>query len=530
MQYDFTRYGRDSDLPFGQHWKKHALKIANEQGWCCYGECGDSLNCWKNCLCGQKRLKFQGTLRTYDRYNCCVAEKLGNKPISEISLVDVCQAIGAVSKEKNYMASTTAEIATAVRWVFVYASLYGDADNIMDYRRGRSDDVLDFLAVLGSDRPEDYIREKLREESERLASITRSLTIRQQERLASYIWNHIEEDGRCCLLALMLYAGTRPAEGRGLRWKDRVSFVDHKDRSLINNYHIRDGQGNLYVRQKSDNGYRRIPEHIELQAILDKRRAHIKKEVDGPIDDFPICCFKNEYDRPCRDYEAAALAKEIFKKELKLTEEELYVYQIQHLIEQYDKNNVEKELEQHLTLYVLRRNFWTWLQACTRLNDTQKRLIMGHELDNREERREKNDENLLWEICRKMDQCVISRMLHEKFLFLPVDRQEKVGIIDQGICFIHISKEILAAGAGLSISVTAEEAGEGIRLKSLSPLRWIGGIPLKVQVSEMPPRGGDYGINCQFENWQAHTRVPLLRGSKNDKGMEIKPDGKEILR
>lgn len=509
------RYGRDSRLPVGDYWDLHKLEIANYRGWDCKGDCGQKPQCLRSCQDREARTKAQGTLHDYDRYNHYVADQLGEKSISEISFMDVCEAIGAVRKSRKYSTATAAGIASAVRWVFEYAYAHGDADDVTGHTRGNSENGLDVLVLLGSDHPRDYIREALRKERDRLANITRSLTIWQQERLTSYLWEHIEEDGRYCLLVLMLYAGVRPAEGRALRWKDIVPFADHEDRALINVYRIRDTAGILQERTKSDNACRRIPAHIELRAFLAKRHAVVLRSQDGPIDELPVCCFANQFARPCRDFEAAALARQVFKQ-LQLKGRDLYAYQIERLAEQYDKDNTDKEQEKHLTLYVLRRNFWTWLQSSTRLNDEQKRLIMGHELDEGINRKDKNDENLLWEICCKMDSCVLSQRLHENHLTVPLDTQDSVSIIDQGLCRIHLTEEMLATGVDLNISVVTGEPGEEIRLKSLSSVRSIGGIKPKVRVFGVPPQNSGHGINCQVEVWQAHNKPARPRVNKND--------------
>lgn len=503
----------ESEMLFGVYWDRHKLEIANNRGWDCKGDCGEKPQCLRACQKKSVRTETMGTLHDYNRYNHYVAAHL-DKPISEISFMEVCNAIGAVRQEHGYSVSTAGGIASAVRRVFGFAYEHGDAANITDYTRGNSDIGLDLLVLLGSDRSEDYIREELRKERERLADVTKSLTIWQMEKLSSILWEGIEEDGRYCLMCLMLYAGVRPAEGRALRWKDIVPFVDHPGRHVINVFNLRDGEGNLKPRLKTDNAYRRIPIHIELEEYLEKRRKYVVEHTTGPIDELPICCFGNEFDRACRDYEAAALAQKVFVR-LYLSKEDFYVYQIERLSERYEHRRTRREddEDQHITLYALRRNFWTWLQSSTRLTDGDKRLIMGHELPEGQMREDKNDENLLWNICREMDGCVISKMLHEQHLVVDLDKQDFATIDDQGGCRIHLSEEMLAAGVNLCISATAEEPGEAIRLKALTPVRSVGGISPHAHVVGVPPKSRN-GINCQLENWQAHQKPVRPRSEK----------------
>jgi len=494
-----------SDMLFADYWDEHKLEIANNRGWDCKGDCGEKPQCLRLCQKKNVRTDTMGTLHDYNRYNHYVAAYL-DKSISEISFMEVCSAIGAVRKAHGYSASTAEGIASAVRRVFEFAYEHGDAADITDYTRGNSELGLDILVLLGSDRSEDYIREELRKERERLADTTKSLTIWQLEKLSSVLWEGIEEDGRYCLICLMLYAGVRPAEGRALRWKDIVPFVDHPAKHIINVFNLRDAEGNLKPLLKTDNAYRRIPVHIELEKYLEKRRKYVAEHTVGPIDELPICCFGSEFDRACRDYEAAALAQKVFAR-LYLSKEDFYVYQIERLSERYEQRGADREADedQHLTLYVLRRNFWTWLQANTRLNDGNKRLIMGHELPEGQTRKEKNNENLLWEILKEMNSCVISKKLYEQCLVVEFDGEGPAYIVDQGVCRIHLSKEMLAAGVNLCISATTEEAGEAIRLKALSPVRSVGGITPSARVVGVPPKLRK-GINCQYENWQAHLK------------------------
>ena len=305
------RYGRDRALKLGEYWDKHKLAIANQRRWDCKGECGNLPACLMTCRNLTRRLTEQGTLRDYDRYIRFVSRRIKNTPISEISLFELCRAIEEVRKEHQYSLATAGVIASALRRVFAYAAEYGDAADITEHTRSAVGS-LDVMALLGGGRSDDFIRQALREERDKLAHKTMSLTPWQIKRLTKLLWERIELDGRYCLLCLMLYAGVRPAEGRALRWKDISPFIDHPEREIINIFHIRDAQGCLQQRAKTDNAYRRIPIHVELAKFLRKRREFVEMQTKSPIDELPICCYENEFDRPCRDYEAANLAKILF--------------------------------------------------------------------------------------------------------------------------------------------------------------------------------------------------------------------------
>jgi len=494
----------DGNLRLGDYWDKFKLDMSNASKWMCYGTCGTIPQCLQCCTNKSARTNTHGTLHAYDRYVHLVAAHL-SKPISALSIFDVSAAIGAVRHANGYSDGTTTTIISIIHNIFRFAADHRDAIDILKHTHSTTQSNLDLMILLGSDKSEDYIRHALREERERIAHTTKSLTIWQLEKLSSLLWDYIEDDGRCCLICLMLYAGVRPAEGRALRWRDIVPFIDHPDRSLINCYHIRDAQGQLQNRLKTSNAYRRIPSHIELDAYLNKRYKYVQANSDQPIDDYPICCFGNDFSRPCRDFEAAALAQKLLDK-LSIYTEDMYAYQIMQLSEYYDAPKTDRDDTQNLTLYVLRRNFWTWLQSNTTLSDVEKRLIMGHELDEPQNRKAENDENLLWDICLKMDHCIISRDKHLPYFAVTPTSGVPVSICNQGVCHIHLTKEMLINGIDLNISVTTEEVGDVISLSSLSPVRQIGNLTPQVYVTGAPPLPTSRGINCDYELWQAHKK------------------------
>lgn len=503
------QYNSDNQLSFGSYWDKYKYEIANNRSWNCTGDCARAPQCFSACPRANVRSTVGGTLYSYNRYIHFVDNYLDG-PISEISFFDICSAIGRVREEQGYSFSTASTIASAVRRVFEYASERGDAYNVTEYTtsgRGEGADI-DSLLLFCSGYSDAYIREELQKEQDRLANITKSLTIRQLERLSSILWKNIELDGRYCLLCLMLYAGIRPAEGRALRWKDITPFIDHPDRTLINIYRIRDAKGNLHDLTKSDNAYRRVPAHIELMHFLAKRYEFVVRHSTESVEEFPICCMGNDLARPCRDYEVATLAKSVFMR-LKLTQTSMYAYEINRLCEHFNqpKEVRNEDGDQHLTLYVLRRNFWTWLQSSTQLSDDNKRLIMGHELSDGHSRKEKNDENLLWNICRQIDACVISKKQHEPHLLFELDEEKPIIIDNQGICRIHLSAETLTSSSSIHFCVTAEEPGEEICLKVLSPVHNIGNIRPDAHAVGFPPQKDKIGINCQQEIWLAHNNL-----------------------
>lgn len=131
--------------------------------------------------------------------------------------------------------------------------------------------------------------------------------------------------------------------------------------------------------------------------------------------------------------------------------------------------------------------------------------IMGHELKDWKSRRSENDENSLWEILDKPDHMVLSRELHEQIITIKSDAREKL-ISNQGILYIHLTPEMLAKGIKIQIVVTTEEVGDEVQLKALSPVRGIGGIPVKAKVIGVPAMHENRRINLDLPMWQAYEK------------------------
>ena len=539
----------DASLSIGEYWNKFRFEIANERRWdckaalcledcavsCpkydragadCHPACKDS--CWHSCKSTYRLLRCS-TLAAYDNYISKLMKYFGDKDLCDISFDDVKYALAQIQAEQNYASATVRTIQSCLSVLFRFAESRGDAYNIMKYASAKSTET-DILSRLISRKHNAVLREELLRERERYHHKTKSLTVWQMEKLGKILWDSIETDGRYCLIALMLYAGIRPAEGRALFWSDIVPFKDHPDRFLVQLFKTRDAKGRLKKKVKTRNGYRRIPLHHELMRLLDKRMTYLKAQhPELEIETLPICCYGNELTRPCRDFEAAQLADQIFSEKLKLKQADMYVYMLEAEAEKLSGQVTAADQDQQLTLYVLRRNFWTWLEALTTLSDLEKRYIMGHEMkvSGQDLRGKYNDENLLWGICTKMDHCIICRQLHEPYL--NVDFSDGTALLSaKGLCFIHLTKEMLAKGGTLQIDVTTQGAGDVLTLTSLSALRKLRGLDLRARVCPFPvPLGPTVGINCELENWNAHIK-PSAPGERREKALPeeelISPD------
>ena len=512
------------DMELSEYWIAHSSEIANLRGWEC--KCPYYCpGCLKACKIEQARSQFCPTLRTYTRYIRLVNKFIDDTPLCEITLGNIRRALKKVQEKKEWADETMRTVQSCLSILFKFASAHGDAYNILrytSYREETANNPLDLLALISSKRPKDAIQARLQDLKEQHIHLTRSLTIWQIEKLVQILRAGISEDGRYCAMAIMLYTGARPAEVRALRWMDLTAFLDHPDRLLMQLHRTLDRRGNPKDSMKTANAYRSIPIHFELLQLLNDRYQVVLKQMgkaaaplterpmDAEVAKLPICCFANHFHRYCRDHEVALLAEHVFSQQLRLPRRDMYVYMLEDLIESGSKegeNSGISEQDQQLTLYVLRRNFWTWMESSTRLTDYEKRFVMGHEmeLDGRNLRPEYNDMNRLWDICKKMDRCVLSKDLHHQKICVTPEMNETIYMEDRGVLHINITKEMLMRGGTLSINVTTSEVRDSVRLKSLSPVRQLGGLLVKAETVSVPslPNSGA-GINCEYENWLAH--------------------------
>ncbi len=522
----------DSELTLLQYWKKHMYEIADSKGWDCKAEdcCKQKGKCQHNCHSHKKRKEYCATLRSYGKY----IEKLDKnlkKPISRLSFEDVKYAISQIRGDhgRDYQEATIATVQSALNVVFAFAAIRGDAYNIMKWlyvrETAKGDAKKNILRKLHSCKNKVAQKNAIQKELQKYHHKTKSLTIQQLEKLTAILWEKIVEDGRICLIVLMLYTGIRPAEGRALFWRDIEPYVDHGDEHMLDIFKIRDAKGEIKMIPKSDNGFRRVPIHRELECFLQKRRAVVERLNGGkPIDDLPICCFDNEISRPCKDYEVALAADEVFEQII-IKQEEMYIYALEYELEKLENDEAGFDKDQQLTLYVLRRNFWTWMMALTMLSDMEKRCIMGHEMvvDKKSIRKEYNNENLLYTMLEKMNGAIISRDLHKEQITYRLSGDQAVYMKYTGIGRLVIPEELRKKGGKVIIEVISQEIGDTIRMtvgSNCPP------IQPKAEVEQWPMNPENPRINCEYEEWEAHKRA-RVRSTSAEKPREYTPIGQK---
>ena len=427
---------RDDTLSIPEYWEKHKFDIANMRHWACqkYGCPEKRDNCECSCKLWEERYQRGNTLKTYSKYVANLTPFLTSS-ISEVTLFEIRDALICVKKSrkggKPYSHSTMKVHFSCLCDIFLYAKKHGHADNILAvFASPKKMDPLTMriYELVDPQNPQNSTLQALEELHERVSNRPRSLTAWQKEKLIQKLCDDIPRDGRSLGIAIFCYAGLRPAECRKLLWRDLIPFVDHPDRSFLNVFEIRGADGNIKEKTKTKNGHRKVPVHCELQKLLTMRLELVRTERPDDYLDLPICCMGNRFWQPCKDYQLASYGDDLFSY-IKVSVRDLACYSLDANIERL-KNKRDAIYEgEALCLYVLRKNFWTWAEAETQMTDHEKRYVMGHEISDengRDVRPRLNDENLLWEICQKMDRCVFCLDLHRSLLERELHVKESI--------------------------------------------------------------------------------------------------------
>ena len=291
--------------------------------------------------------------------------------------------------------------------------------------------------------------------------------------IVDLINQHLLEDGRYIALAISFYAGVRPAECRALKWEDVKPITGHPGCYYFEIHHTLDRMTKDQESTKTENAYRPVPIHIELQTLLDRWKNHIENTTGQKPEGY-ICCAETAYGTPCSHYQYANFAKS--KVYSRLDADMLFQNALSMAIEEYEGeqgHNKYFDPDENLTLYVLRRNFWTWLQSSTRLTPLEKKYVMGHEMIvNRENLRSRfNNQDLLWKIGQEMNRFSVMTELHDDYALLIREVGKNYSVSSTGYTKIRIPSRLLTEGGKLEIDTDVLESGDTLVLKLLSPIR-----------------------------------------------------------
>lgn len=199
-------------------------------------------------------------------------------------------------------------------------------------------------------------------------NIRKSLTVEEQKLAAKILLNPERDNGEYVGLALMFFMGVRNNEACALKFGDVKEMHDHIGCHFMQVYEtVRIKSNVLKAGGKTRNAPRRIPIMAVLYDFLEKRKAHICRQLEFPytdengnvyssVDEFPIACRGNRYTQRCSSDDLTKAGRTFLRHELNMKEQA--VSGVSYYIE-LTENTWEDIDERDATTYLLRRNMAT---------------------------------------------------------------------------------------------------------------------------------------------------------------------------
>ena len=458
------------NLTLPRYWELNRTKIANVRNW---GRSTRTSSSAKNTNSVEERRAR--SIRQCNHTIEILSHFLPDKAMADLSAFELLGAVQA-SKCANgrvYAESTLKGRLSLLRDIYGFAEMRGDACNDIAYISNLQ--VTHYLK--GIELPLEERQKHFRQLAAENRTKARSLSAAQQAKLVRIILEHIEDDGRYLALAILLYTGMRPSECRGLCWHDFVPFLSHPERHMLPLDRQRDDQNHLVDRLKRPSSYRKVGVHFELEQIIQKRLSFILANASSfeKIADFPMCCYQNAFSRGCTHSQLSSFATKVLKNSLRGTEDvmmsciiDLFAYDSESLT-----SGIDNSEDLRISTYLLRHDFWTWMQASTELSGEEKRYLFGHAIyDGSVDRRPLyNNEDTLWEMLVKLDHVIKFYPLHEARLHGCLGPDSTLSAPNKGHYTLELSPDLLLTGGRVIIELQANEYNAPITLKALSPTK-----------------------------------------------------------
>jgi len=458
---DFSEY----TLP--QYWKHFKDEIAADRRWKLEDDDGYGIGTDDE----EAYIEHEYTCKTrnsYDRHMYVLEHFLPQKAISKISGFEILQAIGKSRRfeGKTYADGTLHSRLSLCRRILQFAHDRGDACDDLRYMQEREQKAYIALDYTLPQKERERLAKPMLQESRRKQ---KSLNATQQKLLVKRIVENLECDGRYTAVAVLLYAGLRPSECRGLLWGDIVPFIDHPERHVLAVGRQRDQAGRLIDRLKRPASYRKTGIQIELERILQARISFMERmlPIETDFSTYPICCLGNDFKTPCKEHHLSKFATDLLKG-LRIPDQVLTSCSLELYAYEPDLMKLEAE-DINVSTYLLRHNFYTWIQAVTALTPEEKSYQMGHaiRISKMDLRPRFNNEEWLWDMLQKMDHDIKYLPLREDLLTITVG-EENVSVKECGVQRLKIPKELLERGGKLSVILRGREIGDPIRIRPLS--------------------------------------------------------------
>ena len=193
------------------------------------------------------------------------------------------------------------------------------------------------------------------------------------------------------------------------------------------------------------------------------------------MEEYPLCCFENQFERGCTSAQLSTFATKVLRESVRITEEVFSLCAMDMFDHGGDLHalNAEDQEDLKVSTYLLRHDFWTWMQATTELTAEEKRYFFGHTIfDGKTDLRPLyNNEDILWDLLLKLDHTIKFLPLHKTRISGFLRPGSELSAPNKGIYTLHLSTELLREGGHVFIVLQANEYDDPINLKCLTPTR-----------------------------------------------------------
>ena len=237
--------------------------------------------------------------------------------------------------------------------------------------------------------------------------LKKSLTIREECRLFSFLFRNPNCKGQIIGVLLCAVFGLRDQEAAGAKWGDIKCMKYHNGVWELWVYTtVAPGGNELQSSGKTGNADRIIYIPPKVFNFLMERKKAIQawlreNNLSDDISAYPIACFEDKFSCFCKSEQIAKQAKAIFR-EIGIEGKVLSALDAELNSGEYDSLIKRRVIEKDPTLYLLRRNFATHLYLL--LSDDEIRYIIGHDFSEKSimKRNDFADENRRFVICEKL--------------------------------------------------------------------------------------------------------------------------------
>lgn len=346
--------------------------------------------------------KSEKTRASYDRdYNEVILPNMADhdsKPIDMYGREDFEETVQRIAQRGQskagatfvpYADSTLQHFRHLIEVVINAASNHGVCDNVL---------WGSCFSIQEEATEADAVNERVR--------LKKSLTVQQEQAVASYLFSDEKQRGQEMGLLLMFSLGLRNGEACGANYGDIRPMRNHPECKVLWVYKstVR-GTNVLQSSGKTRNADRIIPIPRKLEEFIEHRRVFLEQEIKSgeaegslSVDELPIACVGNQYDKRCSASQLTAAGREMFKR-VKMNGSQLAYIDA----ELQNETTAEELGERDPTAYLLRRNFGTHLFILG-LTEPEIEYVIGHDIqDAYETRNEFVNEERLWQIKEKLD-------------------------------------------------------------------------------------------------------------------------------